>query len=161
MYEKPVGSMAARNLVDAHQLKNWQTRWDTARTCRNTHVFFLNVRDQLKCKWIRSSHHITWLLAGLGAFKSKLHALGLKMIHTATATNQRKTPSSMFCTHALSTTRSAAITGGDANQKSCLTSGDWLLDNKGRLRGCLKIYQKIAPHSRGRRAKAETNGKMM
>ena len=32
MYEDPDGSMVVRNMVDAHLLQKWQTRWDTART---------------------------------------------------------------------------------------------------------------------------------
>ena len=73
MYEDPDGSVVARNMVDAHLIQQWQTRWDTARTGRHTYEFFPNVR----CKWIRPSHHVTQLLTGHGSFKFKLHALGL------------------------------------------------------------------------------------
>ena len=55
MYEDPDGSMVARNMEDAHLLQKWQTRWDTARTGRHTYEFFPNVRNRLKCKWIRPS----------------------------------------------------------------------------------------------------------
>ena len=69
--------MLARNMVDAHLFQKWQTRWDTARTGRHTYEFFPNVRERLKCRWIRPSHHVTQLLTGHGSFRFKLHALGL------------------------------------------------------------------------------------
>ena len=45
MYEDLDGSMVARNMVDAHLLQKWQTRWGTARTGRHTYEFFPNIRD--------------------------------------------------------------------------------------------------------------------
>ena len=47
------------------------------RLTNRTYEFFPNVRDRLKCKWIRHSHHVTQLLTGHGSFKFKLYALGL------------------------------------------------------------------------------------
>ena len=76
MYEELDGLKIARNMVDTHLLRKWHARWDTARAGSRMNEFFLNIRNLLKCKWIRSTHHIMQFLNGHGQFRSILHTLG-------------------------------------------------------------------------------------
>ena len=134
MYEDPDGSMVARNMIGAHLLQKWQTRWDTARTGPN-------LRNRLKYKWIRQ------LLTGHGSLKFKFHALGLIYDPHCNCHQIQRIPQ--------------ATAGGGANQRCRLASGAPLLGNEGRLPGGTEVYHKSAPTTVGRGTKTETPSRIV
>ena len=58
-------------------MDKWQERWRTSEKGRTTFAFFADVGVRLKSKWIRLNYHVTQMLSGHGAFRSKLRGFRL------------------------------------------------------------------------------------
>ena len=76
-HEDPDARDNARNLVEEGMVEAWQRRWDLSQKGRHTSAFFLYVNSRLRTRWFVATHYITQMVTGHGAFKERLHRLGL------------------------------------------------------------------------------------
>ena len=62
----------------------WKKRWwrpgkedGKSQNGKHTYAFFPNVSSRLRARWFVATHYITQMVTGHGAFKGRLHRLGL------------------------------------------------------------------------------------
>lgn len=65
-----------RKMVYETTIEEWQTEWDLSE--RQTKLYFRNIKDRLKMRWLDIDHYTCQFLTGHGDFAEKLNGMKLK-----------------------------------------------------------------------------------
>ena len=76
-YEDPDDRDNVRKLVEEGMVEAWQKSWDLSQKGRHRYAFFPNASSRLRARWFVATHCIPQMVTGHGAFKERLHRLGL------------------------------------------------------------------------------------
>jgi hypothetical protein len=67
----------ARNLVEERIVVAWHKICHLSQKVRHMYAFFPNVSSRLRARWFVATHYIAQMVTGQGAFKERLHRLGM------------------------------------------------------------------------------------